>query len=369
MDKFTIEEFFANGHKNVEGIFILLSNTADPEVQAVLSSIKRDPEMRKHFDEIIEKALPIELASVENLLIGIIASTVYKLIKQNPVIYSFEKSKKIQLKPIEELSDYNDNMQIIKDALVAYKTYLHSIRGTEDELRLKHFHTPESRKKYDNLQEFANELSKFYTLAEKGQNVCFESHQDFGQFSSLITSLNKKMIASLKACAGKIAVTDDLGFGLAEAGTEVFNDFANELSIFNGHVVNAAKKDKEFRDSVQAEIDKVRMERSKVEPTISPAEQERLAAIKKANDLYDELCQDFMRDLQKQYALSSKDMYEYFVDVKFKKFVERFHMPLSNNTSLGTANEAQAQIRNLMNYVSKISENSYTTSVYPFEKQ
>ncbi|MBR7172332.1 MAG: hypothetical protein IKD36_00885 [Clostridia bacterium] len=369
MDKFTLEDFFAEGHKNVEGLFILLSNTDEPGVQEVLSSIKHDENVRKQFDEIIEKALPLELASVENLLIGLISSTVYKLVKQNPVVHSFELSKKITLKPIEELSDYNDNMQVIKTALVAYKTYLNSIRGTEDELKLQHFHTQESRKKYDNLQEFVNELSKFFTLAEKAQNICFERNQNFAEFSSLTTALNKKMIAALKTCSAKVAVVEDLGFGLAETGKEVFADFATELSIFNSHMINAAKKDKAFRDDVQAEIEKAKLERSKVEPTISPAEQERLAAIKKANDLYEELCLDFMRDLEKQYALSSKDMYEYFVDVKFKKFVERFHMPLSNSTSLGTANEAQAQIKNLMNYVSKISENSYTTSVYPFEKQ
>ncbi|MBO5344940.1 MAG: hypothetical protein J6A51_03485, partial [Clostridia bacterium] len=103
--------------------------------------------------------------------------------------------------------------------------------------------------------------------------------------------------------------------------------------------------------------------------TVSPAEQERRAMIERANNLYDELCIDFMRDLQSQYALSSKDLYENFVNVKFKKFVERFQMPLSSSTSTGTANEVAAQIRNLMNYISKISENSYTTSVYPFEKQ
>ncbi len=99
-------------------------------------------------------------------------------------------------------------------------------------------------------------------------------------------------------------------------------------------------------------------------PEISPAEQERLKTIKQANDLYQELCLDFMRDLEKQYSESTKDMYEIFVNVKFKKFTERFNMPLSNDVSIGQAREAYAQIRNLMNYISKISENAYTISVY-----
>jgi len=50
--------------------------------------------------------------------------------------------------------------------------------------------------------------------------------------------------------------------------------------------------------------------------------------------------------------------------VKFKKFVERFNMPLDNSVSVGHAKEAYAQIKNLMDYVSKISENAYTVSVY-----
>ena len=90
----------------------------------------------------------------------------------------------------------------------------------------------------------------------------------------------------------------------------------------------------------------------------------RLSAIKDANDLYERFQVDFMRDLEKQYSLSTKDMYETFVNVKFKKFVERFNMPLDSGISVGQAKEAYAQIRNLMDYISKISENAYTTSVY-----
>ena len=102
----------------------------------------------------------------------------------------------------------------------------------------------------------------------------------------------------------------------------------------------------------------------KVESVQSLAEQERKAWVKKTNDLFDELCLDFMRDLEKQYSMSSKDMYENFVNVKFKKFVETFKMPLAESTSIGQAKEAYGQIRKLMEYISTISENSYTVSVY-----
>jgi len=369
MEHFTIEEFFANGHKNVEGLFILLSNSTDPEVREVLSNIKYDPNLRRHFDEIMEHALPIEIVSVENMLIDLTATTAYEFVKKNPLVFAFEKRQSMRLKPIEEITDYNDNLQVLKEQIKSYKAFLNSIHGTDKESDLMHFRTPESRKKYDNFQEFVNELSKFYTLAEKSKNTCFEKHQNFVEFSNIITTLNKKMISQLKTCAAKVAHIEDLGMGHAEQGVGVFNACADEWTILNGHVTRAGKKEKDFRDSVQAEIDKARLERSKIEPSVSPSEQARRDAINTANALYEELCQDFMRDLENQYALSSKDMYEYFVNVKFKNFVERFHMPLSSSTKIGTANDAAAQIRSLMSYVSKISENSYTTSVYPVEKQ
>ena len=102
----------------------------------------------------------------------------------------------------------------------------------------------------------------------------------------------------------------------------------------------------------------------KVESTINPAEQKRQDAIKQANDKYEEFCLDFMRDLEKQYALSSRDLYENFINVRFKKFVERYPMPVPSSASEGYAREVINQINILIEHVSKISQNSYVTSVY-----
>ena len=71
-----------------------------------------------------------------------------------------------------------------------------------------------------------------------------------------------------------------------------------------------------------------------------------------------------MRDLEKQYALSSKDLYEQFVNVRFKKFIERYPMPIPNSASEGYAKEVINQINILIDHISRISENSYVTSVY-----
>ena len=363
MEKFTIEEYFAAGHKNVEGIFILLSNSEDPEVREVLANIKKDPALREQFNEIIEHALPIELVSVQNMFLDLTAHTIYQYIKNHQDVKRFMSSETVSLAPIEDFGDYNKNMQKVMAEFEHYKKFAGGMKQRPNGL-ISMFCS-----ELDKFQAFISEVIKFNTYAQKGKKLCFEDPLRFDSFAEQTSSNNRKVIAQLLACKQKLSEFKYMQTGYAEQGIGVFGDLAGEWMIFNEQMANAGKKDKEFRDSVQAEIDKARLEKSKVEPTISPAEQERQDAIKKANDMYEELCQDFMRDLQSQYALSSKDLYENFVNVKFKKFVERFSMPLSNSVSLGTANEAANQIRNLMNYVSKISENSYTTSVYPFEKQ
>lgn len=363
MEKFTIEEYFNAGHKNVEGIFILLSNSDDPEVREVLSNIKKDENLRAQFNEIIERALPLEMVSLQNMMIDLTANTIYSYIKNHQDVKRFMSSESVSLAPVEEFGDYNRNLQKIMAEFEHYKKFADSMKQRKDGL-ISVF-----CKELDKFQGFIAEVIKFNTLAQKGKKYCFDQGLRFDSFAEQTASNNRRLIAQLMLCKQKLASFEYMQKDYAAQGVGVFGDFADEWTIFNEQMMSAGKKDKEFRDSVQAEIDKARFEKSKVEPTISPAEQERQDAIKHANDLYEELCQDFMRDLQSQYALSTKDMYEYFVNVKFKKFVERFHMPLSSSATIGTANEAAAQIRNLMNYVSKISENSYTTSVYPVEKQ
>ncbi len=369
MEKFNLQEFFDLGHKNVEGIFILLSNTNEPGVSEVLSSIKKDEKIRAEFTDILNKAMPMEVISLQNMLIDLIAKTVYEYVKYNPMVFAFESTKKLELAQVNDIGDYNKNLQRLMHATESYKSFLNIVKKSNQEYKLIYFSSKDSRNKYDNLQEVIRELIKFYTLAEKSKKYCFGEYENFSKFAELTASVNKKIIAQLRMCGDKVAGVEDFEMGYAEQGVLLFNDFANELTILNGRIIELGMHDKEFRASVQAEIDKARMEKSKVESVKSSTEQERLDMIEKANSLYDELCLDFMRDLQSQYALSSKDMYETFVNVKFKKFVERFHMPLSKNTSIGMAKEACSQIQNLMNYVSKISENSYVTSVYPVQKQ
>ena len=146
-----------------------------------------------------------------------------------------------------------------------------------------------------------------------------------------------------------------------ESVIEFFNSTAEVVQNFaNDYLRSQRDAKKAEAENKQSSIDISRI----VRPAVSPQIQARLKLIKKANDMYEEFCLDFMRDLEKQYALSSKDLYEEFVNVRFKKFTERFPMPIPDNATEGYAQEVINQINILINHVSKISENSYVTSVY-----
>ena len=90
---------------------------------------------------------------------------------------------------------------------------------------------------------------------------------------------------------------------------------------------------------------------------------ERLNSIKKANDLYDRFCIDFLRDLQKEVSMMNRDAYEALID-KFERFKNTFQMPLSNDVSIGMANEAYTQISKMIETVYDISRNTYSPVVF-----
>lgn len=85
--------------------------------------------------------------------------------------------------------------------------------------------------------------------------------------------------------------------------------------------------------------------------------------IEKARAKYQMFCDDFMRDLNNQYALSSRDLYQEFVNVTFKKFVKKY-MPIKDSIKEDRAKEIIFAIDDLINEVANISSNSYVTSMY-----
>ncbi len=85
---------------------------------------------------------------------------------------------------------------------------------------------------------------------------------------------------------------------------------------------------------------------------------ERLTAIKEANDMYEMFQMDFMRDLNREVSMMNRDMYDALI-TKIEKFLTKFPMPLANDVSLGMAQEAKAQINKFIDMVGEISRNTY----------
>ncbi|MBP3581239.1 MAG: hypothetical protein J6J33_00630, partial [Clostridia bacterium] len=228
MEKFDLQEFFNEGHRNVEGIFILLSNSTEPGVSEVLSSIRTDEKVRAEFTDILNKALPMEVISLQNMLIDLTATTVYKFVQYNPLTFAFEKMGKLKLSEINDIGDYNRNLQKILHITDGFKSFLDVVKRSNQEDKLRFFSSLKSREKYDNFQEFVRELMKFYTLAEKGKKYCHGKYDNFSKLAELSEAVNKKIISQLKVCGTKVSGIEDLETGQAEQGVQVFNDIAHE---------------------------------------------------------------------------------------------------------------------------------------------
>ena len=148
---------------------------------------------------------------------------------------------------------------------------------------------------------------------------------------------------------------------------KIFDDLAKYLQSITDLVKSIISIERESRKEAKTlEKEKIMREQKSRAVEFIPSDKDvkRLSLIEQTNAFYKEFCDDFLRDLDKQYSLSSKDMYEYFINVKFKNFVERYPMPIASDASEGYAKEVYCQIQILIDYISKISENSYAISAY-----
>ena len=94
----------------------------------------------------------------------------------------------------------------------------------------------------------------------------------------------------------------------------------------------------------------------------SPAEQERLNCIKKANEAYNRLTADLLVDVKKQYAASTIKEYHELM-AKVDEFEAKHKLPLAETVSLGAAKDALYRINNfaedIQNSVAELSGKSY----------
>ena len=334
----------ANEYLNRESIERVLGD-------GVFASQPREPKKLKGDD----------FVGYERLLIEDTTENLYKLIATNQVFFVKAISNKELRKP-ENVKGFSQNMKKVYDSLLDFEKEVDMAvkMGLDGQYIL--FRDEQVRKDFKDFMRFLNEAMPYFDKATEVERVCKKSRSVSEEFYNAIPELNKSIREVLVSCMPYLGEWSELGGAFQDTYMTIMKHFDS-----NSKYVDSQKLVFETMQAVQKAQMEERKQNAKP-PQMSESEKERRMWIQKANELYDELCLDFMRDLEKQYSLSTRDMYETFVNVKFKKFVERFNMPLDNSVSVGHAKEAYAQIKNLMDYVSKISENAYTVSVYG-EKQ
>ncbi len=309
-----------------------------------------------------EKFIPVlkqELA----LILMKTSQNLYYLIKDHPITVAHCRNYS-DLKDPESLAEILKNMKIMQSVSNKLSKSI-KLYEKENPKREQLFDYKASR---DEFARFLNAVINYTSSAVylTSDEVSKKTRSAYMKILSKTLPIMRNSLETASDYVGDWGRQDNGYIDIFNQCLEFFTECSDSICL--------ALRDIQALENLKAQEEKERLEQMKpktepkplrkVEPVGNPDEEERKAWIKKANDLYDELCMDFMRDLEKQYSQSTKDMYENFVNVKFKKFVERFNMPLSNSVSVGQAKEAYSQIRNLMDYVSKISENAYTISVY-----
>ena len=322
------------------------------EIEAMGVSPNRDVLAKERCVSIIKQELELVLLkSIQNL---------YYLIKEHVVTKGYPIENK--LRELKTIEDYQYNLKVIKNIATELRSDIDAVfAGARKDNSSFMSRYVDSRRDF---VDFLQEISRFVDSA------VYISQINNVKSDSAYIRLVSKTLPSMKGDLSKAGTHtkswERYGNGYNEIFDSVVEFFTTSSKVvekFAKDYLDGIKKQKQEEKTQQA-TDSSRIVKSVRIPEVS----KRLKLIKEANDKYEEFCLDFMRDLEKQYALSSKDLYEEFVNVRFKKFVERFPMPISNDVSEGYAQEVINQINILIEHVSRISQNSYVTSVYP-EKQ
>ena len=309
---------------------------------------------RKGFDYDVNEMTAEELKILEKIALESTTYMFYDALVKTPGVFEFNDANVELNKSADNIQEYKANLLKMREVMVSFKRFMQSAEGENlREIEKIRAGVQSSRKADEATNHVSNLFDlawKYFSIIDKIENVCV-NEKDKREFLHKVTSLNQKLASAIEKIVRYINDSKDWTLG-APARFE-FAGMAFREEICNMDI-------KFLSQNTNGEI----ISTKKVVIGMSESEKERLNEIAKANALYEELCFDFMRDLEKQYSHSTKDMYRMFVDVKFKKFVERFNMPLSNNVTIGHARECQGQIKNLMDYISSISENAYTIGIY-----
>lgn len=322
------------------------------EIDEMGASPDRDARAAERCVPIIKQEIElVMLKSVQNL---------YFVIKEHVVTKGY-KLKESDLRELVTIADYQYNLNVMKKhANILRDEVNNRFAG------IKKDDASFMSRYVDSRRDFANFLQVISSFVDSAVYVTM--HASKRTDSAYVRTLSKTlsaMRADLSKAKGYTSSWNRYGEGFTQIFDSVIEFFNSSTEVAQGFAVEYLNQQKE-KKAAESEKTKNAVEVSRLKKPAQPTElSPRLKLIKKANDMYEEFCLDFMRDLEKQYAFSSKDLYEEFVNVRFKKFTEIFPMPIPNSASEGYAGEVINQINILIDHVSKISQNSYVTSVFP----
>ena len=328
----------------------IVQNSLKEQIDEMGKSLNRDGLAKDRFFSILKQEFDlIFLKTTQNL---------YYIIQDHPLTYAYCVSKG-ELKEAETLSDFQNNLRKMQNGseLVASNIKRMKKAGLANDGFDAY---AESRNQYSAfLKCISNYISSAIYLVNYGNT------KSQSAYLKQLTKTLPMMKGSLETAIKYLESWKKYGIDhteLFKKTLEFFTETSGETIKAIENVQAEERKLQEYKESLKPKAE-VKVGK-KIEYAPNPAEEERIRTINEANMMYDELCRNTMRDLEKQVPYSVREMYDYFVNVKFAKFVKNFSMPLSSSTKLSVAREVCAQINELNNYISKISENAQTTNIY-----
>ena len=299
----------------------------------------------------------LDSAGYEKVLIEDTTENLYGLILTRPEVFATALSLK-DLKAPKDVKGYVQNMQKIFADLLRFEGDIKKAVDAGVDKSYILFKSEEIRKSFAEFMVFMKSVYPYFEVVQKLDKISKKTNGMSEGFFAAVPQLNEEVRNILESSSKYIGDWKAPGV-----------DFAERYKVISEHFAENSK----YVDSKKEDFERIQAERQFAEaqkrqivrvPELSEEELLRRKYIQEANMMYDELVRNTMRDLEKQVPYSVREMYDYFVNVKFAKFVKSFSMPLESNVKINTAREVLSQLNELNNYISRISENAVTTNIY-----
>ena len=272
-----------------------------------------------------------------------------------------------ELKPNKSIRDFYDNMLTLNVGVSRMvKEGAEKAQLVAEMVKFDSEYVKEWYKNCKDFSSFYNDILSFTGSATVMSEKADTSRHNKAYYKTLSRNLASMSNALYRASTKTSCLVDRSGDPEAEKSFNViygyFMESLESINLlteqFKMKAISEAKLAEAIADK-PVEIDKSRIYRDSV---VDEKQRVRLQAIKETNDLYEMFQMDFMRDLNREVSMMNRDMYETLIS-KIEKFLIKFPMPLSENISLGMAQEAKSQINRFIDTVGEISKNTYNPVV------